>query len=114
MKIYRQSVVAFVGGSLAPYGGQNSSSLFLSVRPSSSGLCRQLPRRGRDHRRSGAGVMVEDEKGLLSTMTRVLEDPDMRQGLVEAGKKVLSIQKGAMEETAVRILETIWKNSQSS
>jgi 3-deoxy-D-manno-octulosonic-acid transferase len=63
---------------------------------------------------SGAGFMASDGDDLLSIMTRVLGDPEMRLGLAEAGKSVLEKQRGAMEKAASLISEIVWKNSRSS
>jgi len=62
----------------------------------------------------GAGFMARGAEDLLSIMTRILTDPEIRQGLVEAGKNVLEMQKETMEKAARFISEIVWKNSRSS
>jgi 3-deoxy-D-manno-octulosonic-acid transferase len=115
MKIYRESAVAFVGGSLAPYGGQNIlEPLFVGTPVVFGPYVDNFRAVAEAIIAHSAGFMVQDADDLLSVLTNVLEDSDMRQGLVDAGKSVLAIQRGVMEESAGRVLETIWKNSRSS
>jgi 3-deoxy-D-manno-octulosonic-acid transferase len=115
MKIYGESRVAFVGGSLAPYGGQNILEPLFAGTPVVFGPYVDNFKAVADIILTcGAGLMVRDGESLLAAMTRVVEDPVTRKELVDAGKKVLSLQKGAMEESAARIMETICKNSQIS
>jgi 3-deoxy-D-manno-octulosonic-acid transferase len=113
--IYRESGVAFVGGSLAPYGGQNVlEPLFVGTPVVFGPYVDNFKAVAETIVAQGAGFTVQDGDGLLSVMVSVLGNPFMRQGLVDAGKTVLAIQKGVMEKAAGHILETIWKNSQSS
>lgn len=115
MNIYRESAVAFVGGSLAPYGGQNMlEPLFVGTPVVFGPHVDNFKAVAETIVANGAGCMVRDADALLSTMARILDDADMRRGLVEAGKRVLAIHKGAMEESVDRVVEIIWKNSQSS
>lgn len=115
MRIYGESRVAFVGGSLAPYGGQNIlEPLFVGTPVVFGPYVENFKSVADTVLTHGAGIMVRDEGSLLDAMARVLEDPVMRKDLVDAGKKVLSIQKGAMEESAALIMERICKNSQTS
>ncbi len=115
VNIYQESSVAFVGGSLAPYGGQNVlEPLFVGTPVVFGPYVDNFKAVAETILAQGAGFMVQDGNDLLSVMSRVLGDPDIRQGLAAAGKTVLAIQKGAMEKAAGHILEIIWKNSQSS
>jgi 3-deoxy-D-manno-octulosonic-acid transferase len=115
LNIYRESAVAFVGGSLAPYGGQNVlEPLFVGTPVVFGPYVDNFKAVAETILTQGAGFMVQDEDSLLSVMSRVLGDPDMRRELTAAGKTVLAIQKGVMEKAAGRILEIIWKNSRSS
>jgi 3-deoxy-D-manno-octulosonic-acid transferase len=113
--IYGRSLVAFVGGSLAPYGGQNLLEPLFVGTPVVFGPhvenFHEIAAAVVEHR---AGFMVEDGEALLARMRLVLTDADERERLVAAGRAVLDLQKGAMEKTTSLILETIWKNSGNS
>ncbi len=115
MGIYQQSSVAFVGGSLAPYGGQNVLEPLFAGTPVVFGRYVDNFRQVAETIvAQGAGFMVQDGEELLSKMLQILENPGIRNDLVEAGRNVLAIQKGAMEKAAKYITETIWKNSRNS
>ena len=115
LQIYGQSAVAFVGGSLAPYGGQNLlEPLFVQTPVIFGPYVDNFKAVAEEMLARGAGVMVHDEEELFSAIRLVLNDITTRQRLVDAGRAVLNMQKGAMEKTANLILETIWKNSASS
>ena len=113
--IYGRSIVAFVGGSLAPYGGQNVlEPLFVGTPVLFGPYVDNFKAAAEEIVTYGAGFMVRNGDDLLSTMTRILSEPEMRRGLAEAGRTVLSMQKGAMERAAHLISEIVWKNSRSS
>jgi 3-deoxy-D-manno-octulosonic-acid transferase len=115
LQIYGQSAVAFVGGSLAPYGGQNLlEPLFVQTPVIFGPYVDNFKAVAEEMLTHGAGVMVHDEEGLFSAIGLVLSDSTTRQNLVNAGRVVLNIQKGAMARTASLVLETIWKNSRNS
>ncbi len=115
LAIYARSSVAFVGGSLEPYGGQNIlEPLFVGTpvvfgphvanfRDVATGII--------DHK---AGFMVRDADELLSVMMRVLADGQLRARLADAGRAVLDVQKKVMERTLQHVTETICRNSQDS
>lgn len=115
VSLYGRSMAAFVGGSLAPYGGQNVlEPLFVGTPVLFGPYVDSFREPAEEIVASGAGFMVRDGDDLLSTMTRVLSDPETRLALAEAGKSVLEKQKGAMEKAASLISEMVWKNSRSS
>lgn len=113
--IYARSSVAFVGGSLEPYGGQNIlEPLFVGTpvvfgphvanfRDAAAGII--------DH---AAGFMVRDADELLSTMLRILSDARLRTRLAAAGRTLLELQKQVMETTLHHVTETICRNSPGS
>ncbi len=113
--IYEKSSVAFVGGSLEPYGGQNIlEPLFVGTpvvfgphvanfRDAATGII--------DHE---AGFMVRDADELLSVMMRILSDGQLRARLADAGRAVLEAQKQVMERTLHHVTETICRNSPDS
>jgi 3-deoxy-D-manno-octulosonic-acid transferase len=115
LEIYGRSTVAFVGGSLAPYGGQNVlEPIFAGTPPVFGPYVENFQDVADEIARQGAGFMVRDGNELFSAISALLDDPEKRKSLVEAGRTVLSLQKGIMEKTAALILEMIWKNSPSS
>ncbi len=113
--LYARSIAAFVGGSLAPYGGQNVlEPLFVGTPVLFGPYVDNFKEAAEEIVASGAGFMASDGDDLLSMMAKVLSDPEMRKGLAEAGKSVLEKQRGAMEKAASLISEIVWKNSRSS
>lgn len=115
LRIYAGSKVAFVGGSLAPYGGQNLLEPLFVQTPVIFGPSVENFKGVADSVLShGAGVMVQDGNQLLSTIKTLLNDEPARQKVIDAGRIVINLQKDAMDKTAQSVLETIWKNSRSS
>jgi 3-deoxy-D-manno-octulosonic-acid transferase len=113
--IYAASLVAFVGGSLAPYGGQNIlEPLFVGAPVIFGPHVENFSEIARVILAGGAGFMVHDGGELLSKIRLVVEDPDVRKELAGAGRGVLEAQRGVMERAASLVLETIWKRSTSS
>ncbi len=113
--IYAASLVAFVGGSLAPYGGQNIlEPLFVGAPVVFGPHVENFREVARDVLAAKAGFMVHDAAELLSRIRLVLEDPGARRDLAEAGRGVLEAQRGVMEKAAGLVLEMIWKRSTSS
>ena len=122
--LYARSLVAFVGGSLAPYGGQNLLEPLFVGAPVIFGPHVENFREIADEVLAhGAGFMVEDGPALLEKIRLVLGDADLRAALVEAGRRVLERQRDVMEKTVGLLLEAIgrtiednhririWKNS---
>jgi 3-deoxy-D-manno-octulosonic-acid transferase len=115
LQIYGQSTVAFVGGSLAPYGGQNLlEPLFVRTPVIFGPYVENFKAVAEEILTHGAGMVVHNGEELFCAIRQVLNDTTTRQRLVDGGHTVLNIQKGAMERTSHFIVETIWKNSTSS
>jgi len=115
VSLYGRSMAAFVGGSLAPYGGQNVLEPHFVGTPVLFGpYVENFREPAEEIVASGAGFQVRDGDDLLAILTRVLGDPEIRMGLAKAGKSVLEKQRGAMEKAASLISEMVWKNSGSS
>jgi 3-deoxy-D-manno-octulosonic-acid transferase len=108
LHIYRQSRVAFVGGSLAPYGGQNIlEPLFFST-PVLFGpytenfkdiACRVI-----EH---NAGMVVQNEDELANKITMLLNDNNLRHKMGENAQVVIREQQQAMEKTVKLIITAI-------
>jgi 3-deoxy-D-manno-octulosonic-acid transferase len=109
--LYARSLVAFVGGSLAPYGGQNLLEPLFVATPVIFGPHVENFREIADEvMAQGAGFMVEDGPELLGKIRLVLSDAGLRKALVDAGRRVLEKQRNVMEKTTSLVLETIGKN----
>lgn len=106
--IYQKSRVAFVGGSLAPYGGQNILEPLFFGTPVVFG-----PHMGnfRDIAdivlQNKAGVMVSTEKELRSAMENILANPSLQRDMGKAGRTVIQQQQDVMKKTVDVIVKTI-------
>jgi 3-deoxy-D-manno-octulosonic-acid transferase len=101
---YRLATVAFVGGSLVPVGGHNP------LEPAAAGVpvvygphvgnfeapCAELER-------AGAAVRVAGEEDLVTTLRRLLRDPEARHRMGEEGARVVRENRGAVAHTMARI-----------
>jgi 3-deoxy-D-manno-octulosonic-acid transferase len=115
MNIYSHSRVAFVGGSLAPYGGQNIlEPLFFGTPVLFGPHIENFREIGAMILSAGAGLMVHDGKELLETIQVLLRNPEKREGLGNAGLRLIREQEGAMAKTVSLITEAAWKNSPGS
>ena len=113
--IYAGSRVAFVGGSLAPYGGQNIlEPLFVGAPVIFGPHVENFSEIADDIIAKEAGFMVRDGAELLAKIRLVMTDADVRKDLAGAGRAVLDTQRGVMEKATGLIMEMIWKNSPGS
>jgi len=112
--IYAKSTVAFVGGSLAPYGGQNMLEPLFFGTPVVFGPhtenFREIAARIIER---GAGLAVATGDDLFEAIARILTDETTRKEMGDAGKKIIMEQKEVMERVTRSVSEVIWKNSQS-
>jgi 3-deoxy-D-manno-octulosonic-acid transferase len=113
--IYAKSAVAFVGGSLAPYGGQNMLEPLFFGTPVVFGPYtenfREIAARIIER---GAGITVDTGEDLFVRMEHILTDEVVRKNMGDAGKKIVMEQKEVMERVALAISEVVWKNSPNS
>jgi len=115
MTIYSRSLVAFVGGSLAPYGGQNILEPLFFATPVLFGPHIENFREIADRILSaGAGMLVSDGPELLEAITALIANPDLRQTMGNAGLQVIREQEAVMTRTVTLITEALWKNSAAS
>jgi 3-deoxy-D-manno-octulosonic-acid transferase len=96
LKFYAAADVAFVGGSLAPFGGQNV------LEPAALGVpivtgphLFNFEEIAAKLRQSGALVVGNDAAGLATTIAHWLGDPDARDTAGRAGSDIVSANKGA-------------------
>jgi 3-deoxy-D-manno-octulosonic-acid transferase len=111
LHIYGQSRVAFVGGSLAPYGGQNILEPLFFATPVLFGpyienfkdiACRVIER--------NAGMTVHNADELTDKITMLLNDNNLRHEMGENARLVIEEQQQAMEKTIELILAAIKTN----
>ncbi|OPY71605.1 MAG: 3-deoxy-D-manno-octulosonic acid transferase [Syntrophorhabdus sp. PtaU1.Bin058] len=106
--IYKESRVAFVGGSLAPYGGQNILEPLFFGTPVLFGPFmenfRDIAKKVAD---SGAGIVVKDGDELVKNIVMILEDPALTKRMGEAGKRIIEEQQEVMKKTVDIIVEKI-------
>jgi len=112
MSIYQRSLVAFVGGSLAPYGGQNILEPLFFGAPVLFGPHIENFREIADRILSaGAGRLVQDGNEVFETIRDLINNPDLRRAMGEAGLQVIREQEAAMTTTVDAVTEVLWKNS---
>jgi 3-deoxy-D-manno-octulosonic-acid transferase len=108
LKIYRQSRVAFVGGSLAPYGGQNLLEPLFFETPVLFGpytenfkdiACRVI--------QHNAGIMVHNAEELTSMITMLLNDNNLRHEMGKNAQLVIEEQQQAIQKTVELVMAAI-------
>lgn len=108
MGIYEKSRVAFVGGSLAPYGGQNILEPLFFGTPVIFGPYvenfRDIADIVLDNK---AGVMVDNGNDLYMTMKNIMSDESLQQEMGKAGRRIIQIQHDVMKKTVNVIMNTI-------
>jgi 3-deoxy-D-manno-octulosonic-acid transferase len=112
MTIYCRGLVAFVGGSLAPYGGQNILEPLFFATPVLFGPHIENFRDLADEILSAkAGMLVHDGRELFEAIKALIESPDVAKTMGAAGLRVIREQEAVMTRTASLITEAVWKNS---
>ena len=115
MTIYGRSLLAFVGGSLAPYGGQNMLEPLFFATPVLFGPHIENFKEIADRiLAAGAGMLVHDGRELLDAIKALIESPGLRQSMGKAGLQVIQEQEAVMARTVSLITEALWKNSPGS
>lgn len=106
--IYARSAVAFVGGSLAPYGGQNMLEPLFFGTPVLFG---PYVDNFRDIAETivveHAGIVVKNGEELYEGIAMLLQDISLREHMVQEGKKVILMQQQIIEKAVRIIMETI-------
>jgi 3-deoxy-D-manno-octulosonic-acid transferase len=115
MTIYSRSLLAFVGGSLAPYGGQNMLEPLFFATPVLFGPHVENFRQIADSiLAAGAGMQVNDGRALLEAIRALIATPDLRRSMGNAGLEVIREQEAVMTRTVTLITEALWRNSPGS
>ncbi|MBA4390429.1 MAG: hypothetical protein C0399_05780 [Syntrophus sp. (in: bacteria)] len=108
LHIYAKSMVAFVGGSLAPYGGQNMLEPLFFATPVLFGPFvenfKDIARRVIEY---NAGIMVENSQELTEKIITLLLDSGLREEMGKNGRKIMEEQKQVMEKTVDLIVASI-------
>ncbi len=98
LKLYSLADVAFVGGSLVPTGGHNPIEPAIFNVPVISGPERFNFEDVFDQLEAEGGVVsIHDEDSLANGVLRLLTDVDYRQGVGDAGRRVVEANRGASE-----------------
>lgn len=99
-QLYAIADVVFVGGSLVPTGGHNMLEAALRRKPVLFG-----PHTGNFREAaavlvdSGGGIRVDSGAALAREVARLLDDPELRRRLGEAGFEAVAARTGAVKET---------------
>ncbi len=102
--LYGLADVVFVGGSLVPTGGHNMLEPAQRRKPVLFGPHTSNFRESAELlRSSGAAVVVHDALELAAEVERLLQDPDLRGKMGEAGFAAVAARQGALAETLALI-----------
>lgn len=108
MDLYELSKVAFVGGSLFPYGGQNIlEPLFFGTPVIFGPYIDNFKEIAEKIIERGAGFMVKDGNELFERIKMVLEDKILRENMGKEGIKLIEEQKEVMKKTKDAILQIL-------
>jgi 3-deoxy-D-manno-octulosonic-acid transferase len=112
--IYGRSEVAFVGGSLAPYGGQNMlEPLFFGTPVLFGPYVENFREIATLIVERKAGITVRTEDDLFAAMSAILLDDGLRERMGQEGKNIVTQQSRVMDCVAGAIKEVVWKSSQT-
>lgn len=108
LDIYKKSQVAFVGGSLAPYGGQNIlEPLFFGTPVLFGPFMENFRDIANQVAESGAGIVVKNGDELVKHIAMILEDAALMKKMGEAGRRIIGEQQEVMRKTVDIIVERI-------
>ncbi|MDD5244560.1 MAG: hypothetical protein PHU49_11155, partial [Syntrophorhabdaceae bacterium] len=108
LDIYKKSRVAFVGGSLAPYGGQNIlEPLFFGTPVLFGPFMENFRDIAKQVTGNGAGIVVSGGDEIVKHITAILEDAALAKKMGEAGKAIIEEQQEVMRKTVSLIVEKI-------
>lgn len=99
--LYREALVAFVGGTLAPIGGHNLLEPAVWGKPVFFGPhtdhCAEVATLLSD---AQGGRMVRDEQDLAQALRELLRDPEALRRMGQAAQQVVAENQGALKRTA--------------
>ncbi|HQP52142.1 MAG TPA: glycosyltransferase N-terminal domain-containing protein [Syntrophorhabdaceae bacterium] len=100
LDIYCKSLIAFVGGSLAPYGGQNIlEPLFFETPVLFGPHVENFKDIAETIMKDNAGKMVKDSEELFENISLIVENHVLREEMGRQGQKIIDAQKAVMERT---------------
>lgn len=106
--IYARSKVAFVGGSLAPYGGQNMlEPLFFATPVLFGPFIENFRNVAQKIIMMQAGSMVKDAVELVDKISEILSNDHLRHDMGERGKLVIREQTDIMNKTVEYVMAAI-------
>jgi 3-deoxy-D-manno-octulosonic-acid transferase len=105
VNIYSKSMVAFVGGSLAPYGGQNIlEPLFFGTPVVFGPYVENFRDIAGIVLEDKAGIMVSREDELYETMKKIISNEPLQREMGNIGKQIIQKQQDGMKKTVDIIL----------
>lgn len=108
MDLYGISAAAFVGGSMAPFGGHNMiEPLFFGTPVVFGPFTENFHDIAAEIVATGAGVRVYSGDELFETIQRLLSDAELRRTMGARGKDLISSQHQVMENTVGYIEDSI-------
>jgi len=115
VNLYGKSRVAFVGGSLAPYGGQNILEPIFFGTPVIFGPYMENFKDIADIiLENKAGVMVTNGDELYVTIKNIMADEPLQQNMGNAGRLIIQKQQDVMKKTADIIVNVIEEGNRLS
>jgi len=103
--VYRLAPIAFVGGSLAPRGGQNPiEPARLDVAVLHGGSTRNFAEIYGELDRCGGATLVADAESLARTIVELTERPARRAAQIAAAREVVDRSAGALQRTLTELL----------
>jgi 3-deoxy-D-manno-octulosonic-acid transferase len=94
--------VAFVGGSLLPYGGQNFiEACALGVPVLLGPFTYNFAKASEDAQSCGAAAVAVDADGLVGRLREILADPSIAKSMSAAGTGFFAAHRGATGRTMV-------------
>lgn len=113
MDIYEISKVAFVGGSLAPYGGQNIlEPLFFATPVVFGPYIENFKDIAHIVLERGAGIMTDNGNDLYNAMKKIFLDMSLQQQMGKAGTLIIQEQQDVMKKTVDKIMSSITVKSE--
>jgi len=108
LDVYKKSIVAFVGGSLAPYGGQNIlEPLFFGTPVLFGPYMENFRDIAGTILENGAGIMVNNAEELSDKISLLIENDELRERMGEQGRRIIGTQKEVMERAIDIITATL-------
>lgn len=115
MSVYESSLIAFVGGSLAPYGGQNMlEPLFVGTPVLFGPHTENFKDVAAGILEKKAGFLVSDGSDINSTIRMLLTDSTLYSATQKAGRAIIADQQHVMDKCAQMIVDVINKKKRGS